>query len=309
MRVLVTGATGVIGRSILPSLVGMSGVRVLAVTRGPVAQLEPGMSHGVSWVTADLTSPSDCERLVVDQDAIVHLANTSFPLTADNAVAADVLANLVPTVNLLEAIKKTSRAPQLVYLSSGGAVYGTWQCSRPWREDDECVPTTAYGIGKLAAENYIRMFAERGHMSASILRVANAYGWSSRASRPQGIVNVILEQVRRGESVRIVGNPGNIRDFVHVDDVWSAIRTVLARRTGVEVFNIGTGVGTSVSNLIELMGTILSRDIPCHVEGIQIADYLPEWNVLNIDKARSQLDWLPALDLESGLRLFVEQSL
>lgn len=302
MNLLFTGATGVVGRTILPSLLALPGVLVTAVSR--VDQKYSGAKRNINWVMADLRCKEDCDRIVRGQDVILHFASSSFPLTADAAIARDIMDNLVPTVNLLDALARSSSktVPHVIFPSSGGAVYGSAASSRAWNEEDPCRPTTGYGIGKLAAEHYVRMFVERGCVTATILRIANIYGWVGPTNRPQGLINVAISHAMRGEPVTIVGSLENVRDYIHISDVWSAICAVLTKVDSFEIYNIGTGVGTSVGELLNLLQSVVPGGVSYIVEGEATAGHLPRWNVLDIAKASSALPWSPTITLVEGLR-------
>lgn len=207
MRICITGASGLIGRSLLAHLSEKHDVVVTALTRTLPAFPETYASgQHIHWMRADLNSIRDCEASVKDQDIVIHLAHTNSPLTSDRDMPSDALLNLVPTLNLLQAIRRTGHRPRVIYPSSGGGVYGAPRDQTPFNEDHCCVPGGSYGIQKLTIEHYLRLHAERGYLTASVLRIANAYGWLIGPERQQGFIGTALDRVLNGRPIRILGN-------------------------------------------------------------------------------------------------------
>jgi UDP-glucose 4-epimerase len=240
VKVLVTGARGLIGRGLIEDLRRRGEIEVTATSREPV--------HGedqVRWVQSDLTRLEECLQLVEGQDAIVHLAQPAVPLTSDGDLASEVHSNLVPALNLIAAIRIAGTCPRFVFPSSGGAVYGRGQ-ERPFREDDRCEPANSYGLLKLTVEHYLRLASEHAQLSVVILRIANAYGMPLPPDRLQGLIGTAVSRVREGLPVRIIGSPENVRDYVHIDDISDAVHRALFLDTGCSTFNIGDGLGVSV---------------------------------------------------------------
>lgn len=310
MRVCVTGATGKIGQSLVRWLAGRPEFAVRALARSAHAEtMKIVDSTNVSeWMYGDLSSATDCERLVAGQDVIVHLAHTNAPLTADRDLVSDAQLNLIPTLNLLQAVQRAGHCPHLVFASSGGAVYAPPRDRHPLREDDPCLPAGAYGIQKLAAEHYVRLLGERGHLTACILRISTAYGWLIPPTRQQGFIGVALYQALRDEPVRILGSPNNVRDYIHIDDIVPAIGAALGFRQGVTTVNVGSGTGTSVREVVALIERVLGRRVRTQEEVRESARYLPDWSVLDVSRARAVLGWAPRIGLEEGIRRIVARA-
>lgn len=309
MRIAVTGGTGKLGRSLLPFLAAQPGasIRALARTASAVVNDSVLAPLDIEWVEGDLASTAVCEALVADQDAIVHLAHTNAPLTSDRDVVSDAQLNLVATLTLLQSIRRLGRKTHVVFSSSGGAIYA--ECSKrvPFVETSLCAPQSSYGIQKLAAEHYLRLFAERGHLSACVLRVSTAYGWLLSTSSQQGLIGVALNQAIRGAPIRVVGSMENVRDYVFVDDVCEAMVRALGRRRAFEIFNVGSGSGTSVAEVLEIIAKVVDRSLDLRQESWQFAQYLPTWSVLDVGKAAEDLDWRPHTSLEAGVRRILER--
>lgn len=297
MKIGVTGAGGLLGGSLLAKLAVAQHVEVKALARSPTAEKRAN----VRWVVGDLDHPQDCAAFVEDLDVVFHFAHRNSPLTSDSDWSSDSRVNLLPTLNLLTAIERARRRPHIVYPSSGGAVYGLSPERVPFREESACHPGSSYGIQKLAVEHYLRIMAERDLLTATVLRIGNAYGWILPPDRLQGFIGTAVHRVLHGQPIRIVGDPHNVRDYVHMEDVCDALLRTMDRRTEFEVFNIGTGVGASVSDILAILERLTGRSIEIFIERIAGADRLPPWCVLDITRAAEVLGWRPGISLEQGI--------
>lgn len=307
----ITGASGFLGSALLRHLTTAdAGIGELyALTR----TLHPDQVVGfptVKWVQGDLVSPYDCTSFVESLDLIVHLAGVNTPLTSDAHLASDAASNLVPTLTLLQAIREVGHRPHVILASSGGALYRLSGHRRPFRETDPAEPTSSYGIQKLAIEHYLRIAAEQGWLTATSLRIGNPYGVLLPPERRQGFIGVALNQLLHGRPIRIFGNENNVRDYVHLDDLCRMFELVAHRPNGFEVCNVGSGVGHSVAQLIELLGRTVAAPIGVEREApSEGAERLPDWVVLDIGKAEAAFGWSPTVALEDGLRQLCEEAL
>jgi UDP-glucose 4-epimerase len=299
MRIAVTGASGFLGSVLTRQLVA-SGHDLRVLTR-TLPRQDTGSDPRVERIQGDLASPRDAAAVIEDAEAVIHLAWTNTPLTSNAHLPSDAAANLLPTLTLIEALRATGNHAHVVFASSGGAVYGHATSRHPFREDDACRPQTSYGIQKLAAEHYLRMASEHGWLTATTLRVANPYGVLLPPERRQGFIGTAVAQIRAGDAVRVFGSPANVRDYVHIADVCRAFESALVPREPFAVFNIGSGTGQSVEQVLGLMREIQGGPVAVHPESFAAADELTSWVVLDVGKARDELEWAPRISLRDGL--------
>jgi UDP-glucose 4-epimerase len=305
MKIGVTGASGFLG-STLSRYLAAGGHEVRALTRtlsSPHTDAHPD----VTWLHGDLAAPHDAAAFVDGVEAIIHLAWTNTPLTSNAHLPSDASANMLPTLTLLEAVREAGTCPQLVFASSGGAVYGRPRDGRPFREGDECRPQSSYGIQKLAAEHYLRMGAEQAWFTATVLRVGNPYGVLLPPERLQGFIGTAVAQLRAGDPVRVFGSIANVRDYLHVDDVRRAFELSLRSCEVFSVFNVGSGMGHSVQDVLRMIEELEGRAIAVEHVHPAAADALPTWVVLDVGKARDELGWAPEIGLHEGLHRLLEE--
>jgi UDP-glucose 4-epimerase len=305
-RVGVTGATGFLGTVVLDALRTTSDLRVAALTR--TIRRDPS-DDAVSWLHGDLASPVDAAAFVRDLDTIVHLAGVNTPLTSNAHLQSDVVGNLLPTLTLIQAIRERGGCPHLVFASSGGAVYAPPTTHEPVTETAPTAPSSSYGIQKLAIEQYLRMAVDHGWLTATVLRMGNPYGVLLPAERLQGFIGVAVKQLALGRPIRLFGDTRNVRDYVHLDDVIQVVKLVLQPRSPFEIYNIGSGDGHSVDDILHTLSTILGREVPVARHGVEGEPRdLPPWIVLDVGKAARELAWNPTVPFAEGLARIVREA-
>jgi UDP-glucose 4-epimerase len=297
-----TGGSGFIGSYLLRHLrlAPEASLRVLA-TPGAAERL-PSRA-GVEVMIGDLGNPLDCVRFVKGLDVLFHLAHRNAPVNSDVSPVTDAVSNLLPFLNLIEAVRMGGRQPHVVYFSSGGAIYRPGPALVPFTETDPCEPSSSYGIQKLAAEHYLRVESQHGALTCSVLRVANAYGELLPPDRKQGLIGVALANVLQNRPVRIFGNVSNVRDYVHLEDICAAAEAAVASRSPYSILNVGSGCGHSVLEVLGIIEECLGKRIDVRTEvDTNCGRWLSEWAVLDTSKAERELGWKPRVTLDSGIR-------
>jgi len=299
MIIGITGANGFIGRYVTEQLAASSKYKLVVVIRSSDSAAY-FRSKGVSVLVGDLREQLVCQRLVDQVDCVLHLAHSNSPLAEVGDLAAASLANLTPSLNLLEAVGRSRRPVRLIYASSGGTVYGSTE-RRAASETDICQPISPYGIEKLTIEHYIRYCAKNFDFGAVILRIANPYGVLLDSKRKQGLIGVALNRMLHDEVVQIYGNPENTRDYLHLDDLVRAFESALLTDLRGEIINIGSGVGCSVNEILDKLDEFMAFPSRREYLSNPQAGNLCDWSVLNISKAQKLLAWAPKIDLDQGL--------
>jgi len=227
--------------------------------------------------------PDVCFHLAAQIDVRVSVERPEF----------DAAVNVVGTLRVLEAARE--HGTKIVFSSTGGAIYG--ECDGPAAEDHPRLPLAPYGVSKLAAEEYIAAYNRlysNGHVS---LRYGNVYGPRQDPHGEAGVVAIFMSALRDGKTPRIFGDGRQTRDYVYVADVVAA--TLAAAEHAGGVFNVGTGVETSVLDLYERIERAVGRD-----EEAEFAEPRPgevQRSVLDPSLAQRELGWQPEHSLDAGL--------
>lgn len=300
MRVLVTGGAGFIGSHLTDALVG-AGHSVTVVddlSTGRRAQV-PAKAN---LVQMDILNPA-LGSLVAETapEAVFHLAAHASVSESVREPEHDARVNVLGTLRVLRACAGAG-VGRFVFSSTGGALYGEPQ-ALPCTESHPVRPLSPYGASKAAAEAYVHALGQDSGMRTVILRYANVYGPGQDPDGEAGVVAIFAARMLAGEAVTVFGDGEQQRDFVHVADVVDANLRALTRSED-GVYNIGTGVGTSVKELFASLvrATGYSR-APQHVPA-RPGDVGRVW--LDVSAARAGLGWAPRTPLEVGIGATVE---
>jgi UDP-glucose 4-epimerase len=288
VRAVVTGGAGFIGSHVADALVAR-GDEVTVVDDLSTGRREH-VNEAATLLVHDVREPFE-----VDADVVYHLAAQADVGTSMERPGFDAAVNVVGTVNALEAAR--AAGAQLVFTSTGGAIYG--DVARPADEEAERRPVSAYGIAKLAAEAYVGGWNRIHRSRHVVLRLANVYGPRQSAALEGGVVSIFMERLARGEETLVFGDGKQSRDFVYVGDVVAAVLAGGAAAGG--IFNVGTGIETSVNDLHRLCARTVGVDAqPRHMDA-RPGD--ARRSILDAGRAGRELGWRPQVPLEEGLRL------
>lgn len=298
-NILVTGGNGFIGSHLVDRLMA-SNYRVTVLDVYPRAY-DP-MPEGVHFVQGSLQDVHLIRRTLEDHqiELVHHTAWANIHETALKDPVADVQTNLVASINLLSACRDVG-VKRVVYLSSGGTVYGMPKLF-PTREDHPTDPINAYGITKLTVEKYLYMFYHLHGLEYTILRPSVPYGPRQNPFRHQGVVSVFIYKALKHEPVTIYGIGDVVRDFFYIDDLTQALQLSMDIPFNREnnTFNIG---GTHPYNLNELVKAIEGA-----LNEKMLVNYEPARNfdtpylLLDTSLAQSHLNWKPVVSLNEGIQ-------
>lgn len=294
---LILGGTGFIGRHVALML-ARSGMRVTIASRAPGNFRVPAdAADRISWRQFDFAAP-DWDRLVADADTVHHYAWTSIPSTADADPDADRRINLGATAALLEALRRRGGG-RVLFASSGGTVYGKL-LRVPADEDHPLAPITAYGRTKLLAERCLARYRAEAGLDCRIVRIANPFGAGQNPAYGLGAMTTFLDCVLHGRDLVIWGDGEVVRDYVHISDVAACLASLACMPAGEEyVFNVGSGVGTSLNAIVRHLEARIGRKLP--VRRTAGRPYDVPVSVLCTERARRVLGWAPRLALRDGM--------
>jgi UDP-glucose 4-epimerase len=198
---------------------------------------------------------------------------------------------------------KRSTKTRLTFVSSGGAVYGVPN-TLPIGEGHSTNPVSAYGTVKLAIEKFLHVYNLEFGLDYRILRLSNPYGPHQVNAAGQGLVPTIIERAIRKEPLTVWGDGSNVRDYLFVEDAVSAITKSLGDTSEHKIFNIGSGKGTSILDLVHEVEELLGESIEVNFEAKRFSD-APS-NVLDVSLAKEVLGWTPQTALKDGLSKTIE---
>jgi UDP-glucose 4-epimerase len=291
----------VVGWGFLGAAVGMSlfdhGADVSGLTRSETSRIQAAHLRGINVAIGDAADRLTMERAVRGVEHVVFMAGGLDPPTSALRPLDDAVGTLSPLLCTLETIRSLGDV-SLTYISSGGAVYGNPQHVRA-KETDLPRPVSTYGVSRLAGEAYAQMYATTFGIPTQVVRCANVYGPGQSHNTRQGAVAVFLNRVAEGLTVSIVGNGSSIRDYVHIDDVTSALARLVLNRVDSGVVNLGSGSGHTVIDLLGVVSETVGRS-PV-VEFVPRPSHDVDAIVLDISKLQSLIPYEPTT-LMDGVR-------
>jgi UDP-glucose 4-epimerase len=290
VRAIVTGGAGFIGSHIVDALVARGDeVHVLDdLSKG----LRENVPAGAELHLADIRSPDEVFD-AVRPDAVFHLAAQADVRVSVERPGFDADVNVVGTIAILEGARR--HGAQVVFASSGGAGYG--ECDGPAPESAPLLPLAPYGASKVCGEEYLatwnRLYGAR-HVS---LRLGNVYGPRQMPHGEAGVVAIFMGLLHEGGTPTIFGDGRQTRDYVYVGDVARAMLLALDRDGG--VYNVGTGVETSVLELYDAIRTASGADRDAAFAPARLGEL--QRSVLDPSLAARELGWRPEHSLADGL--------
>ncbi|HTI80184.1 MAG TPA: NAD-dependent epimerase/dehydratase family protein [Acetobacteraceae bacterium] len=252
---------------------------------------------GCECIEGDYRDQAAVGRAIHRADVVFHLISDSTPQAANADMVMDIENNLVPTVSLLKTCAETG-IRRVIFISSGGTVYGRVQ-SIPIHEDAPIEPITAYGVTKVSIEKYLAIFEYLHGLDYRVVRLANPYGPFQRSAKGQGVIAAFVERIVDNRPLEIWGDGNVVRDYIFVDDAMEALVAAANDTSSHRVFNVGSGIGHSLNDLVRELESLLGR--PLKVAYRQGRPVDVPVNVLAIQRARDVLGWAPRTDMRRGL--------
>jgi UDP-glucose 4-epimerase len=296
--IAVVGAAGFLGRHTVQHLRTMTKDLRCVSRRLPM----DSETSGLHWFKSTLSNFDTLKPAIKGCNTVIHLAGSSTPASANKNMAADVGESIQDSLRLFDACVD-AKVSRIIFISSGGTVYGEPK-TIPTPEDEVPNPISAYGLAKLTVERYLELYKRQYGLDYKILRVANAYGPLQNAEKKQGVITAFIEQALNGQPLEIWGDGNNIRDYVYVEDVVDAIERSVRYQKKEHIFNIGSGNGLSLLQIVEMIGQILGKKLVCHHREAMLHD-VPV-NILDCSRAKTELGWVSRADFMEKLRQNIE---
>lgn len=294
---LVLGAGGFIGAHLCAALLG----RGAAVRGYGRRQHHPEAIGGVRWLSGDVADRVALARAVEGCDYVFHLIAGSTPESSNKDPAGDLSSSVGPTLHLLDICREAG-VRKLVFTSSGGTVYGI-PGHVPIPETAPTDPISAYGIGKLAIEKYLALYHRLHGLDYAILRISNAFGPYQDPDRRQGVIPAMAHSLLLGRAAEIWGDGQVVRDYLFAPDVCDAILAAAkpAEADGSRLFNVGSGIGRSLVDVLDDLGSVLGIASPPRIHRAARAADVPI-NILDVGLIRRELGWAPRTEWFDALR-------
>ena len=293
---LVIGGTGFLGYYMLQELAARGEkIRSFGIDR-PVPGSEVPTAE---YVVGDVFSEEDLNRAMADVKTVYCFISTSMPNSGEKNLRREIDLTLRAHDAILTAMVHNG-VDTIVFPSSGGAIYGD-SGEEPVREDAPLEPSTAYGVGKQMCEELLGFYNRRFGVNTLIFRIGNVYGSRLYRRVEQGVIDVFTQAALSGETIKVWGDAvHSIRDYIYLDDAARAIVECTRKGLhGFHVFNVGSGKGTSVAQIISILEAQLGRRLAIEYQPLKSSGV--SRIVLDTEKLRRVIGKIVTVGLEEGV--------
>lgn len=302
-KYLVLGGSGFIGRNLVRQLCKENFVVIADRTEN----FEFKYNSRVSFMHLDFVNTIDFTPYLEGVNTVIHLISTEIPCEGTENINKEIIENIFPTINLLDSMVSVN-VKNLLFVSSGGTIYGELYENQKAKEAIFEEPICKYAINKLIIERYLYLYQNYHQLNYKILRLANPYSYEVEHNRKQGLIPILIEKILLNETITVWGDGENIRDYIYMNDVIEAFSEIEKYSGNERIFNVGTGKGYSINQIINIIKNQLQLETLKVVYGkIRTCDV--RRNVLDIARITSCTNWIPKTSIEEGIAYSIDAML
>lgn len=307
MRILVLGGSGFLGSHIVDKFLAEKHDVVVYDLYPERFRRSPA---GIKFHTGDFGNVGALDELITTGfDAVIHCVSTTTPKSSNESPEFDIQSNVIGTLYLLDICVKHN-VGKLVFLSSGGTIYGDIGDKDMVDETHAVRPMCSYGVSKLTIEHYLDVYRHLRGLNYVALRLSNPYGERQSPLRALGALTVFLHRTLKRQNVEVWGDGGVTRDFIYVGDVANAVYLATVNPI-YGIYNVGTGTGLSLRDILAQIAHVVGRDpevtwlasrsfdVPRIVLDAAKLKRVAQWNCITSleDGVAITADWLRATDI------------
>jgi UDP-glucose 4-epimerase len=301
MKIALIGGAGFIGTNLAIHLSKTDEVTVID-REEKYFKTRKSLNLPISYLVAPFELTADFDSQIAGQDIVYHLASTVIPGNSNQDIGTELESNVIVTCKLLDACVRQG-VKKVVFISSGGAIYGKKGIC-PIKEDTVTYPITSYGVQKLAIEKLLYLYRYQKGLDYRIIRLANPYGPYQRPNGKLGVVTTFVYKALTTGRLEVYGDGSVIRDFIYIEDAIKGIQKIMDGENDIRVFNLGSGKGTSVNQVIDAIKSTIRQDLSVEYIAGRTTD-VPV-NYLDISRYERIYGKLDPVELEEGIQLTAE---
>ncbi len=299
-RIVIFGAASFIGKNLVKELSKEYELILVMSNKNFFNDVFTTIDSDKIDIIEEIFEPStEFESIVNEGDIVIHLASSTNPTTSNQNIFDEIMYNVLTSAKLFdECVKK--KVSKLLFVSSGGTIYGkNVRC--PISEDAQTDPINSYGLQKLSIEKMLYVYNQSYGLNYEIVRLSNPYGPYQRPNAQLGVITTFLYNSIIGAEINVYGDGSIIRDFIFIDDAVRAIKTIMESECRYRIYNIGSGKGSSINDILEIINKEMGRKIKVKYGKSRKID-VPK-NYLNIDRFKQEYGDMPLVGLEKGIHL------
>lgn len=302
MNYLIIGASGFLGKNLV-SKIDQSKHNIKLFDQAIDTNLFKKETNGMyfEYVEGNFSPNYDFEKLTFGIDVVYHLISTTIP-SSDKPLADELTENVISSIKLLDACKK-NRVKKIIFLSSGGTVYGE-STGIPFKETASTNPICSYGIQKLAIEKYIQLYHHLHNLDYRIIRLSNPYGPGQNPHKNQGIIAKFIYHLSNDIPIQVYGEGDIVRDYIYIEDAIQGILDIESYQGKDKIFNLGVGQGQTINQVIKTIEKVMNKKFVVQHKRNRSIDV--PYNVLDISKFSKISSKEDFISLEQGITKFCE---
>lgn len=294
---LVLGANGFIGSHLVDELTAQDfKVRAFDRFSQPPKYDDSPLVEKIPGDVMNMASVQDALRGI---DYLLHSFSATTPFSSEDDPFTDITQNLLQNVRLFEQAVNAG-VQKVVYISSGGAVYGKVADGVHSSEQNTPLPLSPYGITKLATEHYLEYFKRKFGLEYVVYRLTNPYGPRQVLKNNQGVIPAFIEKISQDEEVTIFGDGTSSRDYVYIGDAAKMMVSSFSRRTRYNIYNIGSGQQVSLNDILQKVQELLGKQPT--VNYIEAPKTFLNRSPVSIERYIDEFGQPKLISLEEGLR-------
>lgn len=299
-KILVLGGNGFIGKYIVEKLSENDNNQIIIADYN-IDGCEN--TPNIEYKKIDFIECQNFDEYLKNVDIVIHLISTIVPSDNNDNINKEISDNVFPTIRLLDSMLR-NRTQKIVFLSSGGTVYGEHDLS-PIKEEEEKNPICNYGITKLLIEKYLELYNKCYGLNYNVVRLANPYSEKIKNGKKQGIIPIVIDQILKDETITVWGDGEDVRDYIYIEDAIEAILKIMEYNGEEKIFNVGTGIGVTINELLNFIKINMDVDnIKIQYTRSRKCDVRN--NVLDISKLKKELNWEPKVGINEGIEKVIE---
>ena len=300
MKIMITGGMGFIGSHLCDNLVTDHEIVILTKSESKKINLKESLSK-IQIENLDITNFSKLEKVILKHkpEIIIHLAGqTSHAKSFENPIY-DIDINAKSTLCILETIRSNNLNCKFI-LGSTFIVIGK-PTQLPVNEETPCFPTTIYGTNRLASENYCKIYHDVHGLDTVIFRITNSFGPREQYLTTKNAINHLIYKAFKGMEITIYNNGKFFRDLIYVDDVISAIKSIMLKGQSGNLYWISSNTKTWFYELGEILEKLTDTPV-VYIDPPQYTKQVDVGNFLVDNSKLCSLGWKPSIPLENGIK-------
>lgn len=303
-KILIFGGSGFIGSHLSKKLVAEK-ADVTIVCRNPEEIREIEAFQGVKLVKGDIARYEDVVKYIPGKDVVINLATVVYN-TGKFDPYVDLEINCKGQINILEALKNSNRTAQYIYIGSSMQFGRINPEDLPVSEEHAQAPVSIYGVHKATAEAYCKVYERTYGLSSIIMRLPPVYGPGIAGKETRSVVEMFIKKALRNEPFRVNGFGEDLKDFIYIDDVVSALMAIMASNAREGTYNVGSGTGVKFADVAKMIveecgsGSYELVPFPAELEKFEVGSFY-----FDITKIKTELGWIPRVDIHEGIKKMV----